>query len=225
MTHGSINTRFRLQEEEVVAGLTEVVAAAVSDLKSTDLSALQTALTALTKDHEQASIRAVTSQEELRVAISVAQVEQEAVIAAAQLSALTQLNVSLLGVVDSGVVALGARIHEVNQSLALATAAVDSDLRQALAALASLVEAQGELHQSDLLALSSLTAANTTAMDLSLHAIHDALEALNEVVTHADTGLARQASDTALALAEQSQALSTLANDTNTGNCPPCDLR
>jgi len=215
LLNNTIDTRFRLQEEEVVAGLTEVVTAAVLDLKNTDLSALQTALTTLTKDHEQASIRAVTSQEELRVAISVAQVEQEAATAAAQLSALSQLNDTLLGVIDSGVVTLGARIHEVNESLALATAAVDSDLRQALAALASLVEAQGELHQSDLLALSALTAANITAIDLSLHAINDALEALNEVVTHTDTGLARQASDTVLALAEHSHALSILANDTD----------
>lgn len=71
--------------------------------------------------------------------------EQEAVAAAAQLTALSQLNISLLGVVDSGVVALGARINEVNDSLALATAAVDTDLRQALAALGAVVEAQGEV--------------------------------------------------------------------------------
>ena len=38
-----------LQEEEVVAGLTEVVTSAVAELKQNDLSALQTALTALTK--------------------------------------------------------------------------------------------------------------------------------------------------------------------------------
>ena len=38
-----------LQEEEVVAGLTEVVTSAVTELKQNDLSALQTALTALTK--------------------------------------------------------------------------------------------------------------------------------------------------------------------------------
>ena len=60
----------------MVAGLTEVVAAAVLDLKTNDLSALQTALTALAKEHEQAGIKAMTSQEELRVAISVAQVKQ-----------------------------------------------------------------------------------------------------------------------------------------------------
>ena len=141
------------------------------------------------------------------------------------LSLLSQLNASLLGMVDSGVTTLGARINEVNESLALATAAVDSDLRQALsgsaclltfiplgcvapvcttlvkhtmkfhhvyslpstnvspsphfnasypalpAALALLVEAQGEVHQSDLLALATHTAANTTAIDLSLNAL------------------------------------------------------
>ena len=48
------------------------------------------------------------------------------------LSLLSQLNASLLGVVDSGVASLGVRINEVNESLALATAAVDSELREAL---------------------------------------------------------------------------------------------
>ena len=77
------------------------------------------------------------------------------------------------------------------------------------------------MHQSDLLTLSTHTTANTTSLALSLHTLNDALSALTEVVTNEDMGLARQTSDTAQALTEQSQTLSTLANDTNAGDNPP----